>query len=43
MTKQMTDLMNPILTGVMGGLLLFVILSVITPLYRMYREIGVSY
>ncbi|GJM45062.1 MAG: phytochrome sensor protein [Gemmatimonadota bacterium] len=42
-TKAVMDLMNPILTVVMGGLLLFVVLSVMTPLYKMYQDIGTSY
>ncbi|MBZ0267235.1 type II secretion system F family protein [bacterium] len=42
-TKRVMDLMNPILTVVMGGMLMFVVLSVILPMYRMYRQIGTSY
>lgn len=43
MTKRVMDLLNPVLTVVMGGMLMFVVLSVILPLYRMYRQIGTSY
>ena len=42
-TKRVMDLMKPILTAVMGALLLFVVLSVLTPLYKMYQDIGTSY
>lgn len=42
-TQRVTDLLSPILTVVMGGMLLFVVLSVMTPLYKMYRDIGSSY
>ncbi|MCA9753363.1 MAG: type II secretion system F family protein [Gemmatimonadetes bacterium] len=42
-TKRLLDALSPILTGVMGGILLFVILSVLLPLYRMYQEIGTHY
>jgi type IV pilus assembly protein PilC len=42
-TKRVFDVLNPLLTAIMGGILLFVIISVMTPLYRMYQEIGTSY
>jgi type IV pilus assembly protein PilC len=42
-TQRVMDLMTPLLTAVMGALLLFVVLSVMTPLYKMYRDIGTSY
>jgi type IV pilus assembly protein PilC len=42
-TKRVLDLLNPVMTMIMGGMLLFVILSVMTPLYRMYQQIGTSY
>lgn len=42
-TKKLLDALSPILTGVMGSVLLFVVLAVMMPLYRMYQQIGTSY
>jgi type II secretory pathway component PulF len=42
-TKRVLDALSPLLTGLMGGILLFVVLSVLMPLYKMYQEIGTSY
>jgi type IV pilus assembly protein PilC len=42
-TKQVIDILNPMLTMLMGGMLFFVILSVMMPLYKMYEEIGKNY
>ncbi len=43
MTKRVLGLLNPALTVVIGGMLMFVILSVMMPLYGMYQQIGSSY
>ena len=42
-TKRVFDVLNPLLTALMGGILLFVIISVMLPLYRMYQSVGTSY
>jgi type IV pilus assembly protein PilC len=42
-TKRVLDLLNPLLTVILGALLMFVILSVMMPLYGMYQQIGTSY
>ena len=42
-TKRVLGLVNPALTAVIGGMLMFVILAVMMPLYGMYQQIGSSY
>ena len=42
-TKRVLGLINPILTFTIGGMLMFVILAVMMPLYGMYQQIGTSY
>ena len=42
-TKRVLGLINPLLTFAIGGMLMFVILAVMMPLYGMYQQIGTSY